>query len=118
MPHGRIAGTGFAVPDRVVTNDDLAKMIDTSDEWIRQRTGIEQRTGRWRETGPASRRSPASGRSPWPITATSMPSSRHVVSWTTLSRNGYSSAPLGEYHPGARHPQAQRFIYSPSVADA
>jgi 3-oxoacyl-[acyl-carrier-protein] synthase III len=43
MPGSRIVGTGFAVPDRVVTNDDLAGMIDTSDEWIRQRTGIEQR---------------------------------------------------------------------------
>ncbi|MDH4132308.1 MAG: ketoacyl-ACP synthase III [Gemmatimonadota bacterium] len=43
MPHGCIAGTGLAVPERVVTNDDLSKLIDTSDEWIRQRTGIEQR---------------------------------------------------------------------------
>jgi len=43
MMHCRIVGTGFAVPERIVTNDDLAKMIDTSDDWIRQRTGIEQR---------------------------------------------------------------------------
>ena len=43
MPHTRILGTGHAVPDRVVTNDDLARMMDTSDEWIRQRTGIQQR---------------------------------------------------------------------------
>lgn len=40
-----ITGTGMAVPPRVVKNDDLAKMMDTSDEWIRQRTGIEER--RW-----------------------------------------------------------------------
>jgi len=39
----RILGTGFYVPDRVVTNDDLAKMFDTSDEWIYQRTGIKER---------------------------------------------------------------------------
>ncbi len=39
----RIAGIGRAVPDRVVTNDDLAQMMDTSDEWIQQRTGIAQR---------------------------------------------------------------------------
>lgn len=38
-----IKGTGRYVPPRVVTNDDLAKWMDTSDEWIRQRTGIEQR---------------------------------------------------------------------------
>ena len=40
-----IKGLGFYVPDNVVSNDDLSKIIDTSDEWIRERTGIEQR--RW-----------------------------------------------------------------------
>ncbi len=45
MAHSRILGTGHAVPDRVVTNDELAGMMDTSDEWITQRTGIRQR--RW-----------------------------------------------------------------------
>ena len=39
----RIIGTGHAVPDRVVTNADLARMFDTSDEWIIQRTGIRER---------------------------------------------------------------------------
>ena len=39
----RIRGTGSFVPSRVVTNDELAKTIDTSDEWIRQRTGIRER---------------------------------------------------------------------------
>lgn len=43
MPTLRILGTGHAVPDRVVTNDELAAMMDTSDEWIVQRTGIRQR---------------------------------------------------------------------------
>jgi 3-oxoacyl-[acyl-carrier-protein] synthase-3 len=43
MPQSRILGTGHAVPPRVVTNDDLAKLMDTSDEWITQRTGIRQR---------------------------------------------------------------------------
>lgn len=38
-----IAGTGHAVPPRVVTNDDLAAIVDTSDEWITQRTGIKAR---------------------------------------------------------------------------
>ncbi len=38
-----IRGTGRAIPSRLVTNDDLAKMMDTSDEWIQQRTGIKQR---------------------------------------------------------------------------
>ena len=39
----RISGTGMCVPERVVTNDDLAELMDTSDEWIRQRSGIAQR---------------------------------------------------------------------------
>jgi 3-oxoacyl-[acyl-carrier-protein] synthase-3 len=45
----RIAGTGMCVPDRVVTNDELAGLMDTSDEWIRQRTGIQER--RWISDG-------------------------------------------------------------------
>ncbi|HXF18251.1 MAG TPA: beta-ketoacyl-ACP synthase III [Burkholderiales bacterium] len=36
----RIVGTGSYLPDRIVTNDDLARTLDTSDEWIRTRTGI------------------------------------------------------------------------------
>lgn len=38
-----IAGTGHAVPPRVVTNDDMSRIVDTSDEWITQRTGIRER---------------------------------------------------------------------------
>ena len=39
----KITGTGMYVPERVVTNHDLAKLIDTSDEWIQKRTGIVER---------------------------------------------------------------------------
>ena len=39
----RIIGTGSYLPKMVVTNDDLAKIMDTSDEWIRTRTGIKER---------------------------------------------------------------------------
>ena len=39
----RIAGTGSALPNRVVTNNDLRETMETSDEWIRQRTGIRER---------------------------------------------------------------------------
>ena len=49
MPRARFLGTGFAVPDRVVTNDDLSALMDTSDEWIRTRTGIRER--RWVREG-------------------------------------------------------------------
>jgi 3-oxoacyl-[acyl-carrier-protein] synthase III len=38
-----VIGTGSYLPERVVTNDDLARMVDTSDDWITQRTGIRER---------------------------------------------------------------------------
>lgn len=41
--YAAIIGWGMAVPEHVITNDDLAKQLDTSDEWIRSRTGIEKR---------------------------------------------------------------------------
>jgi 3-oxoacyl-[acyl-carrier-protein] synthase-3 len=50
----RIAGTGMYVPPRIVTNHDLAKRMDTSDEWIQQRTGIVQRHHVDPGTGPAA----------------------------------------------------------------
>jgi len=43
MIRSRIVGTGSYLPPRIVTNDELAKRIDTSDAWIRERTGIKQR---------------------------------------------------------------------------
>ena len=43
MIRGRIVGTGHYLPENLVTNHDLEKMVDTSDEWIQQRTGIKQR---------------------------------------------------------------------------
>ncbi|UCS93078.1 ketoacyl-ACP synthase III [Echinicola marina] len=45
MKKSRIAGVGHYVPDNIITNDDLTKIMDTSDEWIVERTGIKQR--RW-----------------------------------------------------------------------
>jgi len=41
--YSRIAGTGSYLPERVVTNQELEATVDTTDEWIRTRTGIEQR---------------------------------------------------------------------------
>jgi 3-oxoacyl-[acyl-carrier-protein] synthase-3 len=42
-PYTRIAGTGRYLPEKILTNFDLEKMVDTSDEWIRTRTGVERR---------------------------------------------------------------------------
>jgi len=41
--YAHITGWGMTVPSRLVTNDDLAQMVDTTDEWIRERTGIRER---------------------------------------------------------------------------
>ena len=43
MIYSRITGTGGYLPDRVMTNHDLEKIVDTSDQWIRERTGISKR---------------------------------------------------------------------------
>jgi 3-oxoacyl-[acyl-carrier-protein] synthase III len=49
MPRSRFLGTGLAVPERVVSNDELSRSMETSDEWIRTRTGIQER--RWVKEG-------------------------------------------------------------------
>lgn len=43
MYNSKIAGLGFYVPENIVTNDDLSKIMDTNDEWIQERTGIQER---------------------------------------------------------------------------
>jgi 3-oxoacyl-[acyl-carrier-protein] synthase-3 len=43
MPYAHVTGWGMFVPEKILTNDDLAQMVDTNDEWIRDRTGIRQR---------------------------------------------------------------------------
>ncbi len=49
MYKSKIIGTGHYVPDRIVTNSDLEEMMDTTDEWIVERTGVQER--RWFEAG-------------------------------------------------------------------
>lgn len=43
MYQSKISGLGYYVPENVVTNDDLSKIMDTNDEWIQERTGIQER---------------------------------------------------------------------------
>ena len=43
MYHSKISGLGYYVPENVVTNDDLSKIMDTNDAWIQERTGIKER---------------------------------------------------------------------------
>ncbi len=43
MLRSRIISTGSYLPEKVFTNDEIEKMVDTSDEWITERTGIKER---------------------------------------------------------------------------
>ncbi len=43
MPYARITGTGSYLPEKILTNKDMEQMVDTTDQWIRERTGIAQR---------------------------------------------------------------------------
>ena len=51
MFNSKVIGTGHFVPETVVTNDDLSKIIDTNDEWIQERTGIQERRWASKELG-------------------------------------------------------------------
>ena len=46
MTYSRIIGTGSYLPERIVDNHEFARRLDTSDAWIRERTGIVQRHSR------------------------------------------------------------------------
>jgi 3-oxoacyl-[acyl-carrier-protein] synthase-3 len=43
LPRSRVVSTGSYLPDRVLSNFEIEKMVDTSDEWITERTGIKER---------------------------------------------------------------------------
>lgn len=119
-----VTGVGGFLPDRIVTNDDLAKTVDTSDEWIRERTGIRQR--RQAEDGTpvsdlaveAARRAlAAAGRSPEDVdlivVATTTPDLTFPATATIVQRK--LGAPVGV----AFDVQAvcSGFVYALSVAD-
>ena len=59
MPNAYIAGAGFFVPPKIVTNHDLSKYMNTSDEWIRERTGIQERRFVEKGMGPSDLAIPA-----------------------------------------------------------
>ena len=125
MQRTRFLGTGFAVPDRVVTNEELSGLMDTTDEWIRTRTGIQER--RWvteGETGTelglqASHRAlEMAGMQPGEIDAivyaTSSPDHFAPGNGVYLQRMlGISTVPALDLRA-----QCSGFIYALSVADA
>jgi 3-oxoacyl-[acyl-carrier-protein] synthase III len=125
MHHSRIVGTGFHVPEQVVTNDDLSKLMDTTDEWIRARTGIQERHWvREGETGAelarvaTSRALEMAGLTPKDldaiIYATSTPDHYAPGGGVFLQRLlGVNTIPAMDIHQAC-----SGFVYSLSVADA
>jgi 3-oxoacyl-[acyl-carrier-protein] synthase-3 len=59
MPNPYISGTGFFLPPRIVTNDELSSYMDTTDEWIQERTGIKERRYVEKGVGPSDLAIPA-----------------------------------------------------------
>ena len=125
MQRTRFLGTGFAVPDRVVTNDELSAMMDTTDEWIRTRTGIQQRhwvtegeTGTEMGLKASQRALEMAGSEPGEVDAivyaTSSPDHFAPGNGVYLQRLlGISTVPALDIRA-----QCSGFIYALSVADA
>lgn len=125
MPRSIIAGTGMYVPSNVVTNDDLSKVMDTSDEWIRERTGISER--RFATRLKENNSSMAAEACKMAISrAGTVPSEIDFIIYATLSPDYYfpgggvlMQRMLGMKEVGALdvRDQCSGFVYGLSVAD-
>jgi 3-oxoacyl-[acyl-carrier-protein] synthase-3 len=125
MPRTRFLGTGMAVPDRVVTNDDLSRMMDTSDEWIRTRTGIQQR--RWVREGETGVDLALAATHRALEMADSKPSSVDAIVYATSSPDHFApgngvflqrALGIGTIPAIDIRTQCSGFVYALSVADA
>jgi 3-oxoacyl-[acyl-carrier-protein] synthase-3 len=121
----KITGTGMYVPDRVVTNHDLARLMDTSDEWIRQRSGIVER--RYIEPGQqpadlavqASRRAlEAAGREPGEIECIVLATLSPQADFPGTSFFLQEQLGAGEIPCFDLRAQCSGFVYSLGVANA
>src|SRR5262249_53900503 len=125
MRRTEFIATGFHVPARVVTNDELSGLMDTSDEWITQRTGIRER--RWVEPGTTCTSLAAE--------ATRQALARAALRATDLDCIIFATASPDHFFPGnggflqrelgitdipalAGRAQCRGFIYGLSIADA
>jgi 3-oxoacyl-[acyl-carrier-protein] synthase-3 len=125
VPRAKITGTGMYVPDRVVTNHELARLMDTSDEWIRQRTGIVER--RYIEPGQtpadlafeASRRAlEAAGREPGEIECVVLATLSPQADFPGTSFFLQERLDAGEIPCFDLRAQCSGFVYSLGVANA
>ena len=62
----QILGTGSFLPEKVITNEELSRMVNTSDEWITKRVGVKERHVCRRRPGPGVRRGKRFGTGPYP----------------------------------------------------
>lgn len=125
MRNSRIVGMGFYVPENVVTNNDLSKMMDTDDQWIQERTGIKER--RWVVPGEDSTSGMGVKAATMALEQANMDASEiDFIVFATLSPDYYFPGPgvlvqqaLGLDTIGALdvRNQCSGFIYGLSVAD-
>ena len=125
MTSARIIGTGHYLPDRVLTNTDLENVMDTTDEWIRQRTGILQRHVAATDEAASDLGAKASARA---IEAASIaPDEIDFIICATITPDYFmpSAACLVQHKIGAKHAGAcdinaacSGFIYGLQQADA
>lgn len=125
MNNAIIRGMGFYVPDNVVTNNDLASMMDTNDQWIQERTGIQER--RWIDNGSESTTSMGVEAAKRAIADAKINTSDiDFIIFATLSPDYYFPGPgvtvqkeLGLDTVGALdvRNQCSGFVYALSVAD-
>lgn len=126
MRASKIAGIGHYVPDNVVTNKDLEKLIETSDEWIQERTGIKER----RFVKPESDEAPSTMGTQAALMAIKnagiTPDDIDFIIFATLSPDYYFPGPgvmvqeqLGIKEVGALdvRNQCSGFVYAVSIAD-
>ncbi len=125
MPHTRISGVGYYVPEKVVTNDDLSQWMETSDEWIQERTGIKER--RYFTYGKETNASMAAAASRQALERAGLtPNEVDVIVYATITPDYYfpGSAFLMQRELGMDgkpvidiREQCSGFIYALSIAD-
>ncbi|MDX1674398.1 MAG: beta-ketoacyl-ACP synthase III [Longimicrobiales bacterium] len=126
MPRTEIISTGFHVPANVITNEDLTEWWETSDEWIRERTGIEQR--HWVDKGEETTSDLAVEATRQALERADLdPSAIDAIVFATLSPDHYFPGAgvflqrklgLGQVPALDVRNQCTGFIYGLSVADA
>lgn len=125
MTYSTITGLGFYVPEKVVTNQDLTQYMETSDEWIRERTGIQQR--RYFEYGKDTNASMATAASRMAIERAGLqPSDIELIVFATITPDYFfpGSGFLMQRELGLEgigvidvRNQCSGFVYALSIAD-